>query len=326
MTIEEIANELGLSKSTVSRALSGKGRISADTVNRVQAYVKAYAGFLNQPKKENPNIGVVIPADAVTVTMPFFQECLMGVYETASVRGYDVIIVKGGESDISQVQRLVETKKVEGMILTRSVEDDRLIKYLTDMKFPVALSGTCENEDVIQVDSDTRLGADRITSMLIAQGYDRFAVVVGDTNYRVNKNRLNGVLDSIKRNGLDESKQLVQTGFTNMELVDSVVRDIIKADVSCVVCGDDMICTRLMSKLQAEGIRIPSDMGVISLYNSVALECFTPAVTAMEISARTAGNVLAKELIDKIEGMEYHASVLQSYDILFRKSTEYIVR
>lgn len=326
MTIEEIANELGLSKSTVSRALSGKGRISEGTIKRVQAYVRANAGFLNQPKNETPNIGVVIPADAIVMTMPFFQECLMGVYETASARGYDVIIVSGGENDFSQVRRIVENGKVEGIVLTRSVEDSQLIKYLTDMSLPVALSGTCEDRDVIQVDSDTRSGADRLVSMLISQGYERFAIVVGDTHYRVNKNRLNGVMDAIKRNKLDESRQFVQTDFSNMELVDSVVRDIKKADVSCVVCGDDMICARIISKLQAEGIRIPADMAVVSLYNSVSLECFTPTVTAMEISARKAGNVLAKELIDKIEGKEYHETVTQSYDILFRKSTDFIIR
>ena len=74
MTIEEIANELGVSKSTVSRALSGKGRIGKATIERIQAYVAAHDNLPNQYEEKKAkeerkmantgNIGVVIPADA----------------------------------------------------------------------------------------------------------------------------------------------------------------------------------------------------------------------------------------------------------------------
>ena len=84
MTIEEIANELGVSKSTVSRALSGKGRIGKATIERIQAYVAAHDNLPNQYEEKKAkeerkmaktgNIGVVIPADAYTTSIPFFQE------------------------------------------------------------------------------------------------------------------------------------------------------------------------------------------------------------------------------------------------------------
>lgn len=87
MTIEEIANELGVSKSTVSRALSGKGRIGKATIERIQAYVAAQDNLSNQygEKKANDekklvktgNIGVVIPADAYTTSIPFFRSVFL---------------------------------------------------------------------------------------------------------------------------------------------------------------------------------------------------------------------------------------------------------
>ena len=95
MTVEEIANELGVSKSTVSRALSGKGRIGKATVARIQEYIAAQNVILKRrgekkdPKKDEKklvktgNIGVVIPADAYTTSIPFFQECLLGISEAA---------------------------------------------------------------------------------------------------------------------------------------------------------------------------------------------------------------------------------------------------
>ena len=56
-----------------------------------------------------------------------------------------------------------------------------------------------------------------------------------------------------------------------------------------MICGDDVICSRMMSRLQAEGYRIPLDIGIASLYNGATLDCFTPAVTAVNIS-ETAGH------------------------------------
>ena len=134
MTIEEIANELGVSKSTVSRALSGKGRIGKSTIERIQAYVAAHDNLPNQygekkAKEERKmaktgNIGVVIPADAYTTSIPFFQECLLGISEAAASENYNVIITTGTATDYSGAKQLVEDNKVDGMILMRSYDED----------------------------------------------------------------------------------------------------------------------------------------------------------------------------------------------------------
>ena len=94
MTIEEIANELGVSKSTVSRALSGKGRIGKATIERIQAYVAAQDNLSNQygEKKANDEkklvisgiYGFLFPADAYTASFPIFQECLLGFSEASA--------------------------------------------------------------------------------------------------------------------------------------------------------------------------------------------------------------------------------------------------
>lgn len=141
MTIEEIANELGVSKSTVSRALSGKGRIGKATIERIQAYVAAQDNLPNQygEKKANDekklaktgNIGVVIPADAYTTSIPFFQECLLGISEAAASENYNVIITAGTATDYSGAKQLVEDNKVDGMILMRSYDEDLTLEYLT---------------------------------------------------------------------------------------------------------------------------------------------------------------------------------------------------
>ena len=324
ITIDEMAKHLGVSKSTVSRALSGKGRIGKATRIKIQTFAKEQGGWVEKIQETKitatQNIGVVIPTDAYSINVPFFQECLLGISEMATMLKYNVLITVGEVNDISGVQTLVENKKVDGMILLRGVENDRLLKYLTDIHFPTGLAGTCEYKDVIQVDTDNRAAAETMVSLLISQGYRRFAMVVGIVSYEVNKSRCQGYYDALDKNGLDRANQMFYPNFIHMELIDSIIADIFAGKIECIICGDDVICTKIMSRLQAEGYRIPRDISIVSLYNSTNLDCFSPAVTAVSISARQVGNVLGNQLINCLRGDTYNAKTLLGHDILLRKS------
>ena len=319
-----MAKQLGVSKSTVSRALSGKGRIGEATRIKIQAYAKEQGGWIEKKQEKEitatQNIGVIIPTDAYSINVPFFQECLLGISEMATMLNYNVLITVGEVNNISGVQTLVENKKVDGMILLRGVENDRLLKYLTDIHFPTGLAGTCEYKDVIQVDTDNRAAAEKMVSLLISQGYRRFAMIVGILSYEVNRSRCQGYYDALDKNGLDRDNQMFYPNFIHMELIDSIISDIFAGKIECIICGDDVICTKIMSRLQAEGYRIPRDISIVSLYNSTNLDCFSPAVTAVSISARQVGNVIGNQLINYIRGDTYITKTLLGFDILLRKS------
>ena len=154
MTIEQMAEQLGVSKSTVSRALSGKGRIGKETRERVLAL----AGSEERKKKKVPektgNIAVVMPTDAYRTGGEYFHECLIGICEEASARDYDIMITDVTGNDYSGVDRLIRKNKIDGVILTRTMEHDRTIQNLAAMQFPVAVIGSVYNDFVIQVDVD----------------------------------------------------------------------------------------------------------------------------------------------------------------------------
>lgn len=95
LTIADIAQELGVSKTTVSRAMSGKGRIGEETRKRVREYIEAHHYSPNVVAKglaqnKTFNLGLVLPGDYQIVELPFFQKCMMGISRTASEAGYDV--------------------------------------------------------------------------------------------------------------------------------------------------------------------------------------------------------------------------------------------
>jgi len=323
MTQEEMAKELGVSKSTVSRALSGKGRISEDTRRKIQDFSRQQAMLENEEQKQEAvtrNLGVVLPADVYVSGGPYFQECILGICETAAFLDYNVLITTDTVNDVSGIRSLVEKKKVDGIILTRSLENDRALQYLTDVGFPVGLTGICSRSGVIQVDTDNEAAAESLTSLLIGRGYRKFALVIDNMEYIVNKSRYRGFCSALQKENIPVDKQIIISTPLKMDMLDSVVEDLISHKTECIICGDDVICTRVMSNLQAEGYRIPKDIAIASLYNSPNLDCFSPSITAVNVSARQVGNVISRQMINYLTGKEYQNKTIMDYEILVRKS------
>ena len=83
-----------------------------------------------------------------------------------------------------------------------------------------------------------------------------------------------------------------------------------------------LFAVRMMSRLQAEGYRIPLDIGIASLYNGATLDCFTPAVTAVNILARQQGITIGKQMIHCLKGEIYNKKTMLDYEILLRSQRE----
>lgn len=324
MTLDEIARELGVSKSTVSRALSGKGRIGTQTRQRIQQFAQEHdSGKTEEGKKPEAthNLGVSFPDDIFVTGNQYFFECLLGIYEAAALMDYNVVITTGTALDISGIRKFVEQKKVDGMILTRSLEDDKALRYLAEKNFPTGLTGLCDFENIIQVDTDNEGAAEMLTSLLIGKGYRRFALILDDMSFHVNRSRYEGFCKAILKNGLQKDKQEIYTGNFRKELLNSIIANLISKKVECVICGDDILSISLISQLLAEGYRIPRDIAIASLYNSPTLNSFVPSVTAVDVSARMVGNVIGKQMIQFLQGQEYQKKTMINYEILIRTST-----
>ena len=326
MTIEEIARHFGVSKSTVSRALSGKGRLSPSTREKIRSYAGEHGVAMNEDPTASGeltnNIGVVIPADAYTTNTPFFQEVLLGISEAASTHNFHVVIATGSIHDISDVKQLVERRRVDAMILLRNVQDDKAIDYLASKNFPTGLSGVCEYDEIIQLDTNNYEASESLSSILIGRGFRRFTFVIGNKDYQVNMDRYDGFARALTRQGLSVASQQVFVDFIDNSVIDDIIEAVKLGESDCIVCGDDVICVKLLSRLQAEGYRIPQDIAIASLYNSSILDFVTPAITAVSVSARLVGNQLAKQVINRCLGNPYSAKTLIDYEILFRRSTE----
>ena len=324
MTLEDIARELGVSKSTVSRALSGKGRIGEQTRQRIREYAQGYGDGRQQERekdKRTGNIGVSFPDDILMSGSQYFFECLLGIYEATALLDYNVLITVGTAQDISGIKSFVEEEKVDGIILTRSMEDDRALRYLAERNFPTGVTGLCDFDNIIQVDTDNEGAAEALTSLLIGKGFRRFGLVLDDMTYHVNRSRYEGFCKAIMKNGLQKDKQAIYMGKFRKELLNSIIDDMVSRQVECVISGDDCLCISLLSQFLAQGYRIPRDIAIASLYNSEALNSFVPTVTAVDVSARMVGNVIGKQMVQYLRKKEYQKKTMIDYEILVRTST-----
>lgn len=306
MTQKEVAEALGLSKTTVSRALSGKGRIGEETRNKILKYMK------ENRVGEDSNIN----------TNHFFTECLYGICEAAAYMNYNVLVMKVTETDISEIINVVEGRKIDAVILTRTMENDRAMQYLEKVGFPVGLAGQYIGENVITVDIDNQGATERLVTMMIARGIRRFALILEEINYVVNRSRYNGFMNALMKSGISEKKQYIYTGKVRDNVMEMVMSDILSNKADCIVCGDDELCIRVMSWLQDEGYRIPRDIAIASLYNGSVLNLMRPSVTAIDTSAKSVGTELGKQVCYFLQGEHYQKKTLLNYEILVRKSTD----
>lgn len=250
----------------------------------------------------------------------------MGICEAAAAQNYNVLITNRTADDISAIKVLVEKKKVDGIILTRCLEDDAAVKYLTKKGFPTAMTGSCASNKVIQVDCDNFEAAKVLVKTLVQKGYERFAMVLGNMNYAVNSKRKNGFQEALKEQGLSMEQQLIFSNFEKADFLDNLIQELMRKKVECVICGDDVICTVLTSRLQSEGYRIPKDISVASLHNSSNLECFTPAVTTVNVDAKQLGRMVGIQMLNYLMGKAYQKSTCMEYELLLKKSTAGIWR
>ncbi|MFV0344010.1 MAG: LacI family DNA-binding transcriptional regulator [Anaerocolumna sp.] len=327
LTIADIANELQVSKSTVSRAISGKGRIGKETVRRVTECIEKHNFRPNSIAKgladsRTYNIGVALPVDTDFINTPFFQICLLGVCEVAAAMNYDVVVTTVKETDINLLRRLVDHNKVDGIILTRNFDNDLAIPYLKNAGIPFVLVGSSEDDSIVQIDNNHMEACEKLVSLLIANGVKKIAMVMGDRKHMVNRYRSEGYLLAMKNNRMDIEHDMIFADCNSTVFVEQAVHTIIKRNADCIVCTDDVICSRVISILREEGYRVPEDIKVASFYDSVHMKSNTPPVTSIGFNAEELGTLAGKRIIGLIEGNNNKSKAVLDYEIHLRRSTK----
>lgn len=324
--ISKIAQELGISTTTVSRALSGRGRVSEGTRMRVLTYIETVGAMPHvhtskYTDKKTMNICVTLPGEGDYAELPYFTRMMMTLYDYFVIRGYSIIPIKTRSDDILPLKELVKKHKVDGVILTRVLENCLDVKFLQEKEVPFVVIGSCGDETVYQVDVDQRGGCYDMTNLLLKMGIRRTALLCSDLRQTVSQNRISGYLEAMRENSLSVDRRLIFENAADRNVLEKAVGDVLKEQVECIVCSDDGICVSLMNYLRELGIVVPQDVQVASFYNSTILDEYYPAVTSIDFDIRELGKAAGGMLMNLLEQTACEKKKMLGYKLLIKEST-----
>lgn len=327
LTIADIAQELGVSKTTVSRAISGKGRIGEQTRSRVLACIEAHHYSPNVIAKglaqnKTFNLGMVLPGDYNVEEFPFFQKCMLGISRAASEAGYDVLVSMVMPEQISQLERAVTNRKVDGVILTRTLTDDAPMRYLEENGVPFVAIGSTEDAQAVQIDNDHKTACRELTGRLLERGVKKIALIGGSETYIVTKNRLQGFRDALEERTDWDGERQVFLNVSDGREVDGIVERLLTDRAECIVCMDDFLCGCVLNALQQRRIAVPKQIQVASFYDSSILENHLPAVTSVRFDVEELGRKACELLLRMLDGEEVQRRTLLGYEVRMRESTK----
>lgn len=326
-TLNDIAKELGVNKATVSKAISGKGNLSAQTRARILDFIdqcgyRPNAVAQSLAKNQTYNIGLMMPDYVGVLDEAFFRESLRGVCKIASNYGYDVLMVMDSEKPVEHIARLIDNRKIDGVIAMRSLVDSPVVGFLKEKQVPFVIIGPTSDQSVLSVDNDNRGACRDLTFLLITRGIRKMALIGGDDNNCVTHSRLKGFWDACSQAGLSRDDQMVYLNVNRDNRLPEVIDMVLAQKPDCIVCMDDYICNMVLIHLRTSNVRIPQDVKIVSYYDNILLENHIPSITSLHFDAAELGKIACQKLIDKLGGKADGNYILPGYQMVMRDSTK----
>lgn len=310
ITLKDIAKELEVSISTVSKALKNSNEISKDTKDRIQAFAKFYNYKPNNiaislKNKRTKNIGVIIP----DIVHHFFTTVFRGIEEYANKRGFNVIVCISDESFDKEVinMEMLANGSIDGFIMSLSAEtqaknDFNHLKEVTEQGIPLVLFDRVTDEIICDkvVLNDSEIAYEAVQS-LISSGRKKIALITTESYFNVSLNREKGYEDALMDNGISLNKDLVMILPVDSFNEDLIVNFFNKNDIDGVLCVNEIFAVHCMGIVQKQGFKVPEDIAFIGFTDGILSQYSKPPLTTVAQHGEKMGEVAAKMLIDKIE-------------------------
>ena len=311
-TIKDIAKALGLSTSTVSRALRDSYEISGATKKLVMDYAKK-VNYLPNPnalslkERKSKSIGIVVSE----VANHYFSQAINGIESIANSRGYTAIITQTHESyeqEQKNVQHLA-SRSADGLLISLSAQTKDL-SHLQDLHsrgLPIVFFDRVpESIETHKITADNKSGAYDATAHLISSGSKKIAHLSSSAHLSISIERLEGYTDALNNNGIAIDHQYIKNCphggmiYEEVEIAIKELMDLPEKPDAIFVAGDrlTMCCMHVLKGLnflQPTGIRIAG------FSNSDVLDLFNPSLTSVFQPAFEMGQLATEKLLELIE-------------------------
>jgi LacI family transcriptional regulator len=313
-SIIDLAQQLNIAASTVSRALNGHGAISEATTKRVLALAKELGYQPNNMaaglrRGRSNMLGVVVPH----IDGNFFSQVVKGIEASASKAGYHVLICQSNE-DVAHERQNVETllnAQVDGILvsLSRTTREFKHFEKVRKRDVPlVFFDRILEGYDVNAVVLDDRAGGYRATKHLLAQGYQRIAHFAGPQHLNIYKLRRQGYEEALREHGVPVEEELIF--FCDMKMEDGIMGMTqmlaLPNPPDAIFSASDFTAAGALQVLKERGLQVPADIALVGFSNELFSRLTEPMLTSIDQHCELMGRSATRLLLQIMEEQGQH--------------------
>jgi len=306
-TIKDIARQLNISISTVSRAMRNAPDVNVNTKKAVMALSEELNYQPNKlalslKQKQTHTIGVIVPnLDYVLSTM------VKGIDEVALEAGYTVMVCQSNESfgrEIVNTRRLLDSL-VDGFIISVSSETKVFdhFKKIQDKKMPMVVFDRVTpflRAPGVRIDNED--GGFQATEHLITQGYKRIAILAGPKNLDISNQRLNGYLKALKKYKIKPDDNLIIYCDFDQHYAYLATKELLtmKNRPDAIFTISDRMAIGAMLAIKEKGLKMPQDIGLVGFNNEPITGLVTPGISSVDQPSFELGKLAAKLFIETV--------------------------
>ncbi|MFO7819479.1 MAG: LacI family DNA-binding transcriptional regulator [Halanaerobacter sp.] len=327
ITMKDIAEIVGVTESTVSRAINNKDGVGEETreeILRVAAKHNFQPNRLaqNLAKQESNMIGLLLP----DISSLFYSDVARGVQDYATEEGYQVIVCNTDEDKEEEATYMnwLQSNKVAGMIfLGGGLVNNQIIRLgLTD--YPLVLANRLVEEVPLpSVIIDDASGAYKATEYLLDKGYQKVALLLGPESWQA-QNRLQGYKRALKAKGMEYQQDLVihkswsrEGGYQGfLELME------LEEPPRAIFAAGNLIAAGVVEAIKLGGYFIPNDIAVVGFDDTIVTSVIDPPLTTVRRPMYQLGVRSAKKLLALINEDQFGTGIeILESELVIRKST-----
>ena len=303
VTIKEVAELAGVSRSTTSRALAGTGYVAEPVRLRVRKaaeelgyVVDATARSLKQ--RSSRVIGVMVS----DLRNAFYADLAWGAGKRAREAGYTMLLVDDGGLPAQELEsaNAFVASRVAGVVLTPVAE--AAAGFLVRQHVPVVeVDRTFGDVDAVVIDN--RDAARATTEHLLSLGHQRIALVIDETDWTTGRDRRAGYTDAHEAAGIAVDPALVVTAGWDADAASAVARSLLSAPdrPTAVFAANNLLAEGVWRAAAAIGLDIPDDLSLVAFDDSPWMSMVTPAVTAVTQDAALLGAQAVELLLARLD-------------------------
>lgn len=311
-TMKDVAQEAGVSVSTVSYVVNDSGPVAEDRRARVLAAVERLGFTPNESarslkRQRVASIGLIVP----DLQNGFFALVAEGVGDVA--REQDVLVVLCS-SDASEEREayhagLLRSQRLDGVVhLSGTGASPGALVELAASHAVVFVDERLAGLDVPFVGSDSRRGARAVAQYVLEQGHRRIAIVSGPPALWTSEQRLSGYREALAAAGLDPDDAPVRAGDYKQESGRAAAAELLSDPVgerpTAILCANDLMALGVLEHCRERGLSVPGDVSVVGFDDMPVAELVTPRLTTVRQPAREMGREAAACLLRLVRGQD----------------------